>query len=242
MPELCVVFDIDDTLYLESDYVRSGFEYVGRCAEKELGISNFAERGWSLFTAGHRTRIFDEIVKEWNIQEQQTAVAHLVGLYRSHRPQIRLLPDALQCLEALRGKARLAVISDGPREAQRNKVDALQLERWFDYIFLTDELGAGFGKPCPAAFQLVEEKFGCTGERCCYVADNPAKDFVAPRKLGWRTVRLRRNGGLYAELQADGDFAVDLELSDLSGLPDLLRQIWPPRYVPTEGPNPRQLR
>lgn len=242
MPELCVVFDIDDTLYLESDYVRSGFEHVGLCAEKELGIANFAERGWSLFSAGHRARIFDEILREWNIQGQESTVAHLVGLYRSHRPQISLLPDALQCLDELHGNARLAVISDGPREAQRNKVDVLQLEQWFDYILLTEELGPGFGKPCPAAFQLVQEKFGCSGESCCYVADNPAKDFVAPRTLGWKTVRLRRSGGLYAELRAHGDFAADVELSDLTGLPAFLRQIWPSRYLPTEGPNPKQLR
>src|SRR5882762_1725218 len=54
MPKLCFVFDLDDTLYLERDFVCSGFEHVGIYAEKELGIPNFAERAWSLFVAGHR--------------------------------------------------------------------------------------------------------------------------------------------------------------------------------------------
>ena len=29
-----------------------------------------------------------------------------------------------------------------------------------------------------------------------YVGDNPAKDFVTPRRLGWQTVRLRVHGQL----------------------------------------------
>ncbi len=48
------------------------------------------------------------------------------------------------------------------------------------------------------------------------MADNPAKDFVAPHRLGWRTVRVRRAGGLHAEEPSGAD--VDVEIAGLGEL------------------------
>ena len=38
-----LVLDIDDTLYLERDYVRSGFKCVGEWVNDRLGLSEFSE-------------------------------------------------------------------------------------------------------------------------------------------------------------------------------------------------------
>lgn len=54
-----VVFDLDDTLYLERDFVMSGFQAVERWAEQRLGIQNFAESCRQLFERGERQRVFD---------------------------------------------------------------------------------------------------------------------------------------------------------------------------------------
>ncbi len=235
MPELCVVFDLDDTLYLERDYVRSGFEHVGIYAEKEFGIPNFAESAWNLFQAGHRGNTFDKILQDHKIAVDRSKVERLISLYRAHSPDIRLLPDALLCINALQEKVQLAIISDGPLEAQRKKVTALRLDEWFDPILLTEELGRGYAKPCASAFRLVQEKFGFDASHFYYVADNPAKDFIAPRKLGWKTIRVRRREGLHAEVEVGGEWAAEVELSDLSGLLTLLAEAWPSHWLPTEG-------
>ncbi len=220
---LCLAFDIDDTLYLEREYVRSGFEHVGRWAKKELGIEKFAERSWSLFVAGHRGKIFDEVLKESGVRSRPFVVERLVALYRSHPAEIRLLPDALACLQAVRNRALLVVISDGACEAQQNKVRALELEHWFDLILLTEKFGERCRKPSPILFRWVQEQFQLRPDRCCYVADNPLKDFVAPRGLGWKTIRIRRQGGLYSTVEASNTFGADHELPDLSRLPGLLK-------------------
>jgi putative hydrolase of the HAD superfamily len=135
-----------------------------------------------------------------------------------------LLPDAVVCLQALHGKAPLAILSDGPPEAQRNKVAALRLKQWFDAIFLTAEWGFEYAKPSPTAFQLAQKQFGCEAKMCYYVADNSLKDFIAPKKLGWRTVRVRRQRGLYSKVEANGKFAAAYEFRDLYGLPTLLKE------------------
>jgi putative hydrolase of the HAD superfamily len=53
-----------------------------------------------------------------------------------------------------------------------------------------------------------------------YVADNPIKDFAGPRRLGWRTVRIRRPGGLHADLPSGDD--VEQEIASLDELSERL--------------------
>src|SRR5690606_21592952 len=122
-------------------------------------------------------------------------VARLVAVYREHRPAIALLDDARAWLDAAAPGTTLAVVTDGPLASQQAKAEALGLDRWVERVVFTETLGPGRGKPHPAAFEHLERELGLAGDRCAYVADNPAKDFAAPHALGWRTVRVRRPGG-----------------------------------------------
>jgi putative hydrolase of the HAD superfamily len=213
------VFDIDDTLYLERDYVRSGFAAVDAWCREHLGRRGFGELAWQAFEGGTRGDIFDRALRQLGLPVEKSLVDQLVAVYRTHDPQIALLPDAAECLAGLRGCVKLAAISDGPLSSQRAKARRLGLDRWMDQIVLTAALGSGFEKPCPKAFQKIEEAFQCAGPRCLYVADNPQKDFQAPRVLGWRTVRVRRPGGLHAASACP--LPVDLVVEDLRGIPSL---------------------
>ena len=216
----CVVFDIDDTLYLERDYVRSGFRAVGQWAARELGIPDFFERAWDRFSEGTRGTIFNRVLEAVGRAPGDADIAAMVAVYRAHRPDIELLADARACLERLRGKMPLGVVTDGPLESQRAKAGALGLAAFADPIVFTAELGAGFGKPHPRAFRRIERQTGLSGPACAYVADNPHKDFAGPKGLGWATIRVRRPGALHHDAPSGTD--VDVERSDLSNLTDVL--------------------
>ncbi|MGH9236139.1 MAG: glycosyltransferase [Acidimicrobiales bacterium] len=229
-----VVLDIDDTLYLERDYVRSGFDAVGAWARAELGVDDLGERAWAAFEAGVRRTIFDEALAGCGIEVTNGVVPRLVEVYRSHSPTIDMLPDARAWLDALAPHVTLAVVTDGPLASQQAKAEALMLTRWADLVVFTESLGPGRGKPHPAAFEQLERELGLSGERCAYVADNPAKDFVAPHRLGWRTVRVRRPGGLHAEVPSGGD--VDAEVTSLADLDAALG--WDADPAAAAGPLP----
>jgi putative hydrolase of the HAD superfamily len=215
-----VVFDVDDTLYLERDYVQSGFAAVGRWAASALDITGFADAAWGAFECGRRGDVFD-LVLESNGFVAAHHVPLMVELYRAHVPSIGLEPDARECLDALDGRALLAIVTDGPSRSQRAKLAALGMTDRAEVVVLTDELGPGHAKPDPLAFEMVESRLGLAGSRCTYVADNPTKDFAAPRALGWRTVRIRRSGGLHTHLPSTSD--VDEELQDLRALASVTR-------------------
>jgi putative hydrolase of the HAD superfamily len=212
----CIVFDIDDTLYLERDYVQSGFRAVGEWLKEHMGLETFADPAWVAFESGVRGRIFDEVLRDSGIRPTPSIVASLVEVYREHDPAIELLSDARECLNESRGRAFLGVISDGPVVCQRAKVRALGLSRWIDQIILTEGLGSTYAKPHPRAFEVIQQAAGAMGNECLYVADNPAKDFQAPAALGWMTYRVRRSGGLHADIASSS--AVATEAPDLAPL------------------------
>lgn len=220
-PVRCVVFDIDDTLYLERDYVLSGFSAVGAVVARELGVPGFADAAAALFAAGGRGDVFDRALSHLGVPGSPDLVSRLVTAYRQHEPSITLLPDARRALDAVSQAGMAAVVSDGPLSSQQAKADRLGLARWADPVVLTAERCPQQPKPHVRAFELVERALGVGGQECAYVADNPAKDFAGPRSLGWRTIRVRRAGSLHGALDAPD---VDVELADLDELLAVLRQ------------------
>jgi putative hydrolase of the HAD superfamily len=218
----CVVFDVDDTLYLERDYVQSGFRHVSRLIENRFGLSNFDKTAWELFVRGARGNIFNQSLSCMGIRPDAQLIAELVTIYRNHQPDISLPNDAFSCLELLKPNCKLALITDGPVECQQNKIRALGLSRWIPLRVATGVWSTEYSKPHPRAFIIVQRETNSAPGQCIYVADNPAKDFIAPRKLGWETVRIRRDEGLHAAVDS-GPCAPHHEFRDLQPLMDLLR-------------------
>jgi len=222
MRPLCLVFDLDDTLYLERDFVRSGFDAVGAWAAGEMGIADFASRAWRLFESGQRQRVFDTVLREAGCDPSQDLIAQMVAIYRGHAPRISLLPDAKALLRELHGRCAMALISDGYLNAQQRKAEVLQVGKVLDPLVFTDCWGREHWKPHPRAFEFLQRRFGAREFEFVYVADNPAKDFVAPSALGWRTVRVRRPQGLHAGVERGPGSVIDFEIRDLGSLPELL--------------------
>ena len=194
-----VVFDIDDTLYLERCYVRSGFNAVGTYLAATEGLQGVAELLWHGFGRGVRGDAFDRVLTACGLTPNPDLVARLVEVYRTHIPAIDLAPDAQRMLDRLRGR-RVAAITDGPAVGQRAKAAALGLEGVIQPIIYTAELGEGCGKPHPLPFEKIEVELGIDPQRLWYLADNPAKDFAAPRERGWSGVRVRRPASLHRDL------------------------------------------
>jgi putative hydrolase of the HAD superfamily len=208
-----IAFDIDDTLYLECDYVASGFAAVGDYISSRLGVSDFADRAWKLFANGTRHTIFNDVLTQLDVEQSQSLLEALVETYRRHSPSIQLLADARKALDATARYAQLAVVTDGPSHSQWAKVRALELDRWTRHIVVTADLGQQFVKPSPLAFLTLQETLGEHSSSCYYVADNPLKDFSGPKRLGWTTLRVRRPGSLHEAEDSAAD--VDDEVASL---------------------------
>ena len=89
-----IVFDLDDTLYLEQDYAYSGFSAVADWLERRHGIGGFAEQARIAFSQGERKRVFNAALAALQVEHEPALIEELVQTYRSHHPDICLAEDA----------------------------------------------------------------------------------------------------------------------------------------------------
>ena len=197
-----VVLDLDDTLYLERDYARSGLLAVGRYLASHGHVEGIGEWMWQEFCQGRHDQLFNAANEHFRLHLEPIHLSDMVEYYRNHRPQIQPTPEALALLEALRGRVKLGLLSDGFLPAQQYKLDALGLRGRFDAVLFTESLGRAFWKPSPVGFEKLAAELGVPNAACAYVGDNPAKDFLAPNQLGWRTVQWRQEGQVHADKTA----------------------------------------
>jgi len=193
--ERVIVFDLDDTLYLERDYVLSGLHAVGKWADGQIGTLGLGMVMQERFLAGARTRIFDESLADLGLHPSESTIARMLATYRHHRPQIRLAEDAAAFLADPPARTAIVIITDGFIAAQKRKIRALGLFRRGILLGVcTDQWGREHWKPHPRAFLRVQNFFDLRSSCFTYVADNPQKDFVAPSALGWQTIQIIRTG------------------------------------------------
>lgn len=200
-----VVFDLDDTLFPELDYVYSGFRSVSYWVEATLGIDS--EQAYAEFIRifnTDRKRVFDIWL---GVHGLPPHFKHqMIHVYRNHRPDIRPYDDAVSILRALRERGYLiGLVSDGFLAVQETKFRALDIEAYFDSVVFSDAYGRSAWKPSLFPFSRVLRELDIKPSEAVYVADNPQKDFIAPNLMGMRSVRIVRPDGLYAHLKPAGE-------------------------------------
>lgn len=187
-----VVFDLDDTLYSEKDYVRSGYRAV---ADAFPQVKDMADKLWAAFEK--KQPAIDAVLEAEGLSNPQNKEKALQA-YRWQMPDIRLYPGVVDLLERLKQCKKLGMITDGRPEGQWAKIEALGIAGFFDKVIVTDELGgSAYRKPNGAAFVVMQHSLDVPFEKMVYIGDNTRKDFIAPQKLGMKAIHFKNKDGLY---------------------------------------------
>lgn len=183
-----IIFDLDDTLYSEKDYVRSGYKAIGTAYPN---IIDFSNRLWNAFLEGKQA--IDYVLEQENLLSEKD---NCLKIYRFHKPEIALYQGVYEMLNRIKKNKKIGVITDGRPEGQRAKLESLGLIN--EKFIITDELGGvQYRKPCEKAFMIMKDYFSCDYERMIYIGDNVKKDFIAPNRLGMKTIWFINKEGLY---------------------------------------------
>lgn len=202
-----VAFDLDDTLFPEIEFVRSAY----RAIASRYGLHLLH----AMLAAPTPRDAFDSTGLPADV---------VLGLYRSHRPDIRLPWQSLHTLALLHNSGHhTAIVTDGRAVTQQNKIDALGLGRFVapEDVFISESFG--HLKTDGEAFRALMLRY--PGEAYVYVGDNPDKDFKVPRELGWRTVCLLDAGqNIHPQRLAERnpDELSDFTVRSLTEIPDLV--------------------
>ncbi len=210
---MVIVFDLDDTLYNEIDFVKSGFREVARYLHNEV----YYEYMMKVFREEGSGKIFNKLIEKYNLS---ISLKKLIEIYRFHYPDISLTKDTIELLDFTQ-QFHTALISDGHYIMQKNKFFSLGLKKYIEFPIFTDFYQTD--KLDIKIFKLVMEFFK-EEKHFIYIADNPKKDFIVPNKLGWITIRYKNPLGIYKDLESNTHF----EIKDIKHCIEILKRLQTP--------------
>jgi putative hydrolase of the HAD superfamily len=217
-----VFFDLDDTLCAYWDAARTGlrnaFETcgpLGRSSEEmaahwasafrkfypevkgDLWYATYLESG-----KAPRTELMRRALLEAGIDDPALA-GRLSEVYAAERnTALELFPGAEELLDSLsKTSLRLGLITNGPADVQRQEIESLGIEKYFDTILIEGELG--FGKPEAEVFKLAESAAGCSSEEMLFVGNSYAHDARPALEAGWHAVWFRRESDVPPSAQGE---------------------------------------
>ncbi|GCD81159.1 HAD family hydrolase [Parageobacillus thermoglucosidasius] len=215
-----VVFDLDDTLYDELTFVRSGFRAVAAFLRNIINISEeeLFEWMWTRLQTNGRGAIFDDLLHHFGAYSK-TMVRKCISVYRMHKPDIVLPETTITCLEQLKDRP-LYIVTDGNKIVQHNKLEALHLYKKMKHCYVTHRYGIHNAKPSPYCFMHIVKREKVSPHDVVYIGDNPKKDFVGIKPLGFRTIRVMT--GQYRSIEMPKEYEADIRIESLTQLKDVL--------------------
>jgi len=126
---MVVVFDLDDTLYDEVDFVKSGFLEISKYLDDKKYYNFMLEE----FNKNGSGKIFNRLIENFNLDIN---INKLIEIYRFHKPSVHLPKESIDILEFVKNK-KIALISDGHYITQQNKFLSLNLDKYIKYPILS---------------------------------------------------------------------------------------------------------
>ena len=229
-----VLFDLDDTLIDARHERRAGFAesiaelHAAEPALRALGspeaiyddyFRHYTEDAHRAAGGGEweerfTLEAYERLIAE-HLHPDPALAAQLTERYRAlHIHHVGIHPDAIETLEAVGARYPLGMITNGLSHIQRPKIERYDLERYFQVVVVSGEVGVQ--KPDPAIFALALEPLGVRPETAVYIGDNPYHDVVGARAAGVGSIWVNRGDW---RLGADAP-TPDLEVREL-------REAWP---------------
>lgn len=224
-----VIFDLDDTLISEKQYVKSGYMVIAKRIKEDYALDDdeitIYNLMWELFEKNSKN-VFNRLLDNLKLTYDKNYIKELIKKYREHSPKIYFYNDVVPCLKYLKNKnIKLGIISDGYLITQKNKLKVLKSYELFDMIILTDELGREYWKPSPKSFEMMKDYFNVNYEEILYVGDNPQKDFYIKKYYPIVTTRIYREDSIYLNEEYIDDVKEDYKINNLEDICEIIKKI-----------------
>ena len=182
------VFDLDDTLFQEIDFLKSAYSHISAKISATDHHDIYSEM---LQKYHNKENVFEWIISRYRQSTPDISVQWLLKEYREHMPAIALSEANIAFFRVLKERqVPMGLITDGRSVTQRNKLRALGIESYFRDIIISEEFGSE--KPDERNYLYFENKY--PGMSFYFFGDNTSKDFIVPEKLGWKTICIKNSG------------------------------------------------
>ena len=221
-----IFFDIDGTLL---DFKAA--EHAAFCKSmKQHGITDGESRYprytvfnrglWEALERGEITKdqLLDHRYEQFFAMEQLSVDPKAFeASYRANLNEVHVLMEgAVEILDYLHGKYPMYVVTNGIAETQHRRLADSGIDRYFDGIFISEEIG--FSKPDPKFFEYTLSRAGNPSpENVIIIGDSLTSDMLGGINAGFRTC-------WFLGQNPDGvsKYPVDHDITDLAELRNIL--------------------
>ncbi len=188
-----IIFDLDNTLYAEKDYIELVAKeiarlLVGRTYYTEEAISN---KFINIFEKTGDKNIFQNLLNE--LELDYDGISELIECYRNVKGDIKLYSDAQDILD-FKGKYKLGIITNGGVYTQNNKIKLLNIQEKFDSIVITGEKFLKHEwKPHYKPYKYITDELQVSVEECLFVGDRIETDILGALGVGMKAILVDRS-------------------------------------------------
>ena len=194
--------DLDDTLYDFSAASREAFNetyellhyarYFDSCDQYMSIYSPYNHELWRIYGDGKITkeelnrRRFSHPLEVAGVNDEELAARFCREALSRIPTKGNLVPGAVELLEYLRPKYRMFILSNGFVELQSRKMAAAGIDRYFDGIILSEEIG--INKPRPELFEYALKKTASLLEESIMIGDMFDTDIKGAANIGMEQI------------------------------------------------------
>jgi len=228
-----IFFDLDDTLVDDTISLEQCAEEAARELAHDRGASpvdlgdayvDAAIDFWTQLGPGSqkppmgaiRPMMWRAALQRYGIEDEALAKRLAARFDELRLERVELFPESLPVLTSLRGKYKMAVITNGFAETHERKIAQLELHRFFDVVVLAGELE--MAKPDPAVFAHAMELVGVGPDESVMVGDRYDRDIEGAHAAGMRAIWIRVRG----EEVPHGARPPEAIIDSIAGLPEAL--------------------
>ena len=216
-----VLLDMDDTLCDSEGLTAIRLEAVQQSLSDSVEptlLKNVMQEALSWDSVGVPGKYQNRIARmAEQLELDEEATNRMRAVYNTVlMDKLRLYDGVEDMLVWLRDRVSLGLITNGPSELQRGKIDLLGIEPYFRSIAVGGEVGAY--KPDPKIFDHCLNELGVSADEALYVGDRTEADVVGARDMGIIAIRIHKS---YPFPMAD-DPAPDFFLDHVTELPALM--------------------
>jgi putative hydrolase of the HAD superfamily len=231
-----IFFDLDHTLW---DFTANSREALSdlytefNLAEKKVDLSGFIsqyeyqnERCWARYRENKMRKAylnyqrFYLTLSDFGLQDRWLA-RQMGRAYLELSPQkLKLIPNAIDVLNALSGKANLHIITNGFQEIQHQKIQRTGLSPFFQQVITSERASAK--KPSARIFNLAMKLTDAQPNNCLMIGDDLNTDIEGASQVGWKTIWFNRKNQEFNQNAIPKDTRV---INSLLSIPNLIKNI-----------------
>jgi putative hydrolase of the HAD superfamily len=224
-----VLFDLDDTL---CDYSGARVGRLRRAygeAFQRAGVTGVdldSVIAASIAIGPHGSDHFPDLLARHGVTDPAHAAEARRWYHQNRFLGLELFPDARSVLEAVRalpGVRAIGLVTNGPHDVQRDKIDLLDLRALVDFAVISGEVGVE--KPDPCIFEEALRQGNATASGAIYIGDSPEHDIEGARNAGIPNIWINAAGAPWP-LESP---APEVEVATIADLPGLLAGSFPDR-------------